>query len=151
MPKRSKNIQYYEATGRHKEAVARVRLNILTKAEGVAANGQKVGRGEIVVNKKPIAQIFPNPADKLRYLIPLRLTNNEDRFAVTITTHGGGRNGQLLAIRQGLARALLLVDSSAYRPILKKEKLLVRDPRTRERRKVGTGGKARRAKQSPKR
>ena len=83
-------------------------------------------------------------------MMPLKLTQNEGRFAISILTEGGGKNGQLEAIVHGLARALLLSDQG-YKVVLKKAGLLTRDPRKRERRKVGTGGKARRAKQSPKR
>ena len=59
--------------------------------------------------------------------------------------------GQLDAVVHGIARALSLLDRDAYRAILKTAGLLTRDARAKERRKVGTGGKARRAKQSPKR
>jgi small subunit ribosomal protein S9 len=83
--------------------------------------------------------------------MPLLLTKNESRFAVSIVVSGGGTTGQLDAMVHGISRALLLVDSDAYRITLKTNGLLTRDPRKKETRKVGTGGKARRAKQSPKR
>ncbi len=151
MPKKTKNLQYYEAVGRHKEALARVRLYIIGKANEVTVNNQKIKKGEITINKKPAAAVFASAVDKARYLYPLKITSNEDRFAISVRTKGGGKTGQLEAMIHGLARALQKVDKEAYHSILKKEKLLTRDPRTRERRKVGTGGKARRAKQSPKR
>ncbi|MCL4374383.1 30S ribosomal protein S9 [Patescibacteria group bacterium] len=150
MAKKTKNIQYYEAVGRHKEAVARVRFYLVGKTNEVTVGNQKIKKGEIMVNKKPITSVFPAAVERHRYGYPLALTDSEDRFAVSIHVSGGGRVGQLGAIVHGLARALERVDAS-YRATLKKEKLLTRDPRTRERRKVGTGGKARRAKQSPKR
>lgn len=70
---------------------------------------------------------------------------------MTFFVQGGGKKGQLGAIIHGLARAIEKTDKETLRPILKKAGLLTRDSRTRERRKVGTGGKARRVKQSPKR
>lgn len=158
MAKKSKDIKYYEAVGRRKEAIARVRLYIPGKDNtvtlGASDNKQgllKLKTGEIFVNKKPISELFPALYEKARYLMPFKLTNNEERFATSIMVQGGGRNSQLEAIIHGLARAINLIDREAYRPALKKNGLLVRDPRTRERRKIGTGGKARRAKQSPKR
>jgi len=111
----------------------------------------KISQGEIYVNGKLISQLFPRQIDKARYLVPLKITNNEDRFAISILVQGGGKNGQLEAIIHGLARAIEKVDHDQYRPTLKKHGLLTRDPRVRERRKVGMGGKARRKKQSPKR
>jgi small subunit ribosomal protein S9 len=151
MAKKEKNIQYYEATGRRKEAIARVRLYIATKAKDVTIKGVKVGQGQIMVNEKPVEQYAPNAYDKQRILKPLLMTNNDARFAVTIKTVGGGKNGQIEAIAHGISRALCLVDSEEYRPTLKSHGMLKRDPRARQRRMVGTGGKARRAKQSPKR
>lgn len=141
MAKKTKNLEYYEGIGRRKEAVARVRMYI--------KNHQKIKKGEIYLNEKQIDKIYSNY--QIKFLInPLKLTNNEDRFAVSIMTKGGGKNGQLEAIVHGISRCLVNVEKT-YKMILKKNGLLTRDPRERERRKVGTGGKARRAKQSPKR
>jgi len=119
MPKKTKEIKYYQAVGRRKESVAIVRLYIVGKNESVDVDNLKIKRGEIFVNGKPIESIFNSIDEKTIYLRPLKLTENQDRFAISIKVSGGG--------------------------------LLTRDPRTRERRKVGTGGKARREKQSPKR
>jgi small subunit ribosomal protein S9 len=151
MAKKEKNVQYYEATGRRREAVARVRLYIATKAKDVTLKGMKIAQGQIVINEKPVEEFAPNVYDKQRILKPLLITKNDTRFAVTIKTIGGGKNGQVEAIAHGISRALCLVDNDEYRPILKGEGMLKRDPRARQRRMVGTGGKARRAKQSPKR
>lgn len=151
MAKKEKNVQYYEATGRRREAVARVRLYIATKAKDVTLKGQKIAQGQIVVNEKPVETFAPNSYDKQRILKPLLITNNDTRFAITIKTAGGGKNGQIEAIQHGISRALCLVDNDEYRPILKGEGMLTRDPRARQRRMVGTGGKSRRQKQSPKR
>ena len=149
MPKKSKDVKYYEAVGRRKESVARVRLYLVTKGS-ITIKGIKFKGGDVVINNKPAKQTLAHGYEEKRYMQPLTLTNNADRFAVSIKVMGGGPNGQLEAIILGISRALCLV-SEEYRPILKAQALLTRDPRVRERRKVGTGGKARRQKQSPKR
>lgn len=151
MTKKTKNIQYYEAVGRRKSAVARVRLYLVGKDKTAQVDSLKIKAGEIYVNKKPIESIFSQKTEKKLYQLPLEATNNTDRFAISIKVSGGGRTGQLEAIAHGLARALVLVDKETYKPILKKYGLLTRDARVRQRRQVGTGGKARREKQSPKR
>jgi small subunit ribosomal protein S9 len=151
MPKKSKEMQYYQAVGRRKDAVAKVRLYITGKEKSATVSGKKIGQGEIMINDKLLNKAFTNPVDQKRCILPLEITNSIDRFAISIKVNGGGMNGQLEAIMHGLSRALILVNTEEYRPILKDAELLTRDARTRERRKVGTGGKARRAKQSPKR
>lgn len=150
MAKKSKNIQYYEAIGRRKRAVARVRLYIVGKEKFALVNGQKIKAGEVYINKQIIDKIFPQNYQREFILSPLKMTDNTDRFAISIMIEGGGKNGQQDAIIHGLSRSLLLSDES-NKAILKKAGLLTRDSRKKERRKVGTGGKARRAKQSPKR
>lgn len=150
MAKKAKDIQYYEAVGRRKDAVARVRLHLATKTKQATVKGMTVKAGEFIVNEKAMTEYFGTEALKRSCMFPLRLTDNTERFAVTIKVVGGGIKGQLDAIKLGLARALCKVDAE-YRPVLKENGLLTRDPRIRERRKVGTGGKARRQKQSPKR
>jgi small subunit ribosomal protein S9 len=151
MPKKTKNVKYFEAVGRRKKAVARVRLYLVNKEKVATVSDVKIKQGEIIVNKKPINQYFSTEVERSIYLLPLKITDNEDRFAISIIVRGGGENGQLEAVAHGLARAIEKVDKQAYRLILKKAGLLSRDPRKRERRKAGTGGKARRIKQSPKR
>lgn len=151
MPKKAKDIQYYEATGRRKESVARVRLYITSKkSTAKPAKTDAIKAGEIVVNHKPISEYFKTLVLQRQAGFPLRLTGNEDRFATSIRVMGGGVQGQVEAIVHGIARALCLA-SDEYRPVLKQGGLLTRDARTRERRKVGMGGKARRKRQSPKR
>ena len=150
MAKTIKNIKYYEAVGRRKQAVARVRMHIVGKDKSVTVDGVKHKQGDIIVNNKPITEYFPALAQQNRYNKPFVLTNNVDRFVATIRLAGGGIKGQLEALMLGISRAVQLVDVE-HHIVLKKEGLLTRDPRKRERRKVGTGGKARRAKQSPKR
>ncbi|OGK09901.1 30S ribosomal protein S9 [Candidatus Roizmanbacteria bacterium RIFCSPHIGHO2_01_FULL_35_10] len=151
MVKKTKDLKYYEGLGRRKEAVARVRLYITGRDKSVIVDGIKVKAGEVFVNKKPANLTFAAEVQRKVYSLPLKLTQNDNRFAIFILLNGGGRSGQLDAIALGLARAIEKVDRELYRPILKKQGLFTRDSRTRERRKVGTGGKARRAKQSPKR
>lgn len=143
MAKKISTIQYYEAVGRRKSAVARVRLYVVGKSGSVSVNGVNIKKGEIVINKKSVKE------DSL--LEPLKLTENGDRFAISVLVKGGGKSGQLDAVIHGLSRAIEKVDKDQYRNTLKKAGLLKRDSRVKERRKVGRGGKARRQKQSPKR
>ncbi len=150
MAKKKTELRYYEAIGRRKSATCRVRLYLVNK-EGEASAGElKMKKGQIFVNKRIIAEVYPGDVNKQKYLMPFKLTNTEDRFATSIHVRGGGKKGQIDAIVLGESRALQMVDAT-LRPALKKAKLLTRDPRVRESRKVGKGGKARRAKQSPKR
>ncbi len=141
MEKPIKNLEYYEAIGRRKKAVARVRLYIKSK---------DLKKGDFVINNIPLEKFFPKPYKRDFILKPLVITDNLNRFAISVIVKGGGLTGQMDAIVHGLARALILVDVS-YKPALKKLGFLTRDSRKKERRKVGTGGKARREKQSPKR
>lgn len=152
MVKKTKNISYYEAIGRRKQSVARVRLYIVKKSgEEVSVNKFKIKGGDIFINEKSINETSFKSYKKTFLSLPLTLTKNQDRFAVSIIVSGGGTTGQLDAMVHGLARAIEKVDKDAYRPILKANGLLTRDPRKKESRKVGTGGKSRRMKQSPKR
>ena len=157
MSKKIKGVKYFEAVGRRKEAVARIRMYITTdkKKEIIINNDRiknlKVKQGEIYINGKQVDKYFPLLSQKKRYLLPLRICDSMNRFAISVLIKGGGINGQLDAFIHSLSRALEKVDKETYRPLLKKEGLLTRDPRVRERRKVGTGGKARRKQQSPKR
>jgi len=126
---------YYYGTGRRKTAVARVRLF--------------PGNGTIVINGKPLEELFPRQALKDDLLLPLEITSSLDRFSAMIKLEGGGKSGQAGAIRHGLARALVKADES-LKPLLKKEGLLTRDPRAKERKKPGLV-RARKAKQYTKR
>ena len=151
MVKKVKSVKYFEAVGRRKLAVARVRLYLVNKEKFAMIGTEKIKAGEILVNHRPVEKFFTTVSDKIQYLTPFKLTKSEDRFATSILIKGGGMIGQLTAVMLGVSRALEKVGKEAYRPILKKAGLLTVDARARERRKVGTGGKARRAKQSPKR
>ena len=85
------------------------------------------------------------------YKQPFQITGTENKFAVSIKVSGGGKMGQLDAAVLAIARALDKIDREKFHATLKKKGMLTRDPRVRERRKVGMGGKSRRRKQSPKR
>lgn len=139
---------YVAALGRQRSAIAQVRL--YSDVKEVAWGDVVVKKGEMYVNKKPIEKYFSSEVDKKVYTGPFALTKTEGKFAVTITVVGGGNNGQLGAVVLGISRALVKHDPK-HRLVLKKNGLLTRDARVRQRRKVGTGGKARRKKQSPKR
>lgn len=142
---------YIFATGKRKNAVARVRLYESVKS-GLVWGETPVKKGEILVNAKPIAEYFSSEVERHLYTEPLRITNaHQKNYAFTIKVDGGGHSGQLQALVAGIANALNEVDREKFRPVLKKKGFLTRDARIRERRTVGTGGKARRAKQSPKR
>lgn len=141
---------FVHAVGRRREAVARVRLYHDPK-EPVMWGEQKIEKGQIMVNGMPISQYFFGSVAKAAYEEPLRITNVLEKIIVTAIVAGGGKNGQLDAVIHGIARALSKLNTEKHRKILKKKGLLTRDARTRERRKVGMGGKARRKKQSPKR
>lgn len=141
---------YTFAVGRRREAVARVRLYTDVKPE--SKWGQlEIKKGELFVNEKPISEYFSSDIARRVYSEPLRVVNAQNKYAFTIKVVGGGHAGQLDAVVAGIANVLAKFDPEEYRPILKKKGFLTRDARIRERRKVGTGGKARRRKQSPKR
>jgi len=124
------------ATGRRKEAVARVRL--------------VPGTGSVTVNGRPLDVYFPNKVHQQVVLAPLVELGQEDAYDVLARVHGGGVTGQAGALRLGIARALNGVDVDANRPSLKKAGFLTRDPRVKERRKAGLK-KARKAPQYSKR
>ena len=123
-------------TGRRKQSVARVRL--------------VPGNGEITINKRNIDDYFGLETLKVILRQPLVATKTEGKFDVLVNVKGGGFTGQAGAIRHGIARALLQVDSEEYRPSLKKAGFLTRDPRMKERKKYGLKA-ARRAPQFSKR
>lgn len=151
--KRNRNTpkDYVFAVGRRKESVARVRLYENVKAD-LSWGEHPVKKGEMFVNEKPITEYFSGEVSRRMYTEPLRITNaHQKNFAFTIKVEGGGPSGQLQAAIAGIANALNRLDPEEYRATLKKKGFLTRDQRIRERRAVGTGGKARRKKQSPKR
>ena len=129
-------IEQYCGTGRRKSSVARVRL--------------VPGNGKITINKRDIDEYFGLETLKLIVRQPLALTKTEAKFDVFVNVEGGGFTGQAGAIRHGIARALLEVDTDAYRADLKAAGYLTRDSRMKERKKYGLKG-ARRAPQFSKR
>lgn len=145
-----KEVQFYHAIGRRKEATARVKLHVVT-GESITVKDKILKRGDFLVNLRTIEQYFPGEVCKKFYLEPFRTTNTLGRFAVTALIVGGGPTGQLNAFIHGVCRALEKVDREKFRPILKKRGFLTRDSRIKERRKAGFAQKARAKKQSPKR
>lgn len=143
--KTTKKVNYTYAVGRRKTANARVRLYKTSSVPGVE------GEVQLLVNGKPAEQYFPGELAKQTYRRPFILTETLQKMSASAVVAGSGKNGQLDAVVHGIARALATLDVEKFRPVLKSAKLLSRDPRAKERRKVGTGGKARRSKQSPKR
>ena len=128
---------YTSAVGRRRTASARVRLY----------KGDK----ESTVNGDVIGKYFSGSVMSVLWKKPFELTETSGKYYVTAKVSGGGKNGQLEAVVHGIARAFVSLDSDKFRTPLKTAGLLTRDARKRERRMVGTGGRARKQKQSPKR
>ncbi|MGH2560192.1 MAG: 30S ribosomal protein S9 [Thermomicrobiales bacterium] len=135
-PAKSAKTRYHYGTGRRKCAVARVRLY--------------PGSGVITVNGKTSPEYFGGRViHQARIQRPLRLTGTLERYDVIVKVVGGGMSGQAGAVQHGISRALVRSDEE-LRPTLKKERLLTRDPRVKERKKVGLK-RARKAPQYTKR
>jgi len=128
-------VQNNYGTGRRKSAVARVFL--------------KPGKGDIVVNGKPVDEFFSRETGRMIVRQPLVLTENVDRFDIRVNVIGGGESGQAGAVRHGLTRALIEYDPS-LKSVLSNAGMVTRDAREVERKKVGFH-KARRRKQFSKR
>jgi small subunit ribosomal protein S9 len=109
-------------SGSRKEAVARVQL--------------VPGRGAITINGKPLDAYFPLAPTQNMVRRPLVVTGSDGRFDVVARVAGGGASGQAGAVRHGIARALLQADDG-FRSALRKDGLLTRDPREKERKKYG--------------
>ena len=125
----------YTGTGRRKSSIARVRL--------------VEGSGKITINGKDIDEFFGLETLKVIVRQPLTVTNTTDKYDVICSVQGGGFTGQAGAIRHGIARALNEANSE-FRPALKTNGFLTRDPRMKERKKYGLK-KARKAPQFSKR
>ena len=136
--------KYFQAVGRRKESVARIRL--YTKKSGDQA---QENRALVTVNGKDYTEYFSDATLATRLEAPLRKLKSLNRFKATVIVRGGGLSGQADAIRLGLARALEQFDEN-FRKKLKKSGFLTRDPRIKERRKYGLK-KARKAPQWSKR
>jgi len=122
---KKKKITQYQGTGRRKDAIARVRLI--------------PGKGQILVNRKPLEEYFPQEIQRIIIKQPLEITKIGDKFDIFALVNGGGDSGQAEALRHGISRALVQADES-FRPILKKAGLLTRDSRMKERKKYGQKG-----------
>lgn len=144
-----KKSTFYQAVGRRKESTARVRL--IVSPDELTVGGKIYKKGDVIVNGKSAADYFKGDMYKRIYLEPFAVTENQGRFITTSIVRGGGMRGQLGALIHGIARSIEKIDKEKYRPLLKKQKFLTRDPRTKERRKAGFAQKARAKKQSPKR
>jgi small subunit ribosomal protein S9 len=118
-------VTEFLGTGRRKTAVARVRL--------------APGTGKITINGRPFENYFPTETLRMQAVQPLNVTDTAAKYDVRANLTGGGPNGQAGALRHGIARALLKADTS-FRPALKAEGLLTRDPRMKERKKYGQPG-----------
>jgi small subunit ribosomal protein S9 len=132
----AKKLNYTYAVGKRKSSSARVRLF--------------KGSEENTVNTLLVGKYFPGEAAIVAWSKPFEELDVVGKYYFTARVIGGGKQGQLDAVVHGIARAMSKVKETNRKP-LKKAGLLTRDDRIRERRKMNTGGKARRAKQSPKR
>jgi small subunit ribosomal protein S9 len=129
------NVTYNYGTGRRKSAIARVFI--------------KPGKGDIVVNDKPLDIFFSRETGRMIVRQPLELTDMLNKFDIMVNVCGGGESGQAGAVRHGITRALIDFDAT-LKPVLSKAGLVTRDAREVERKKVGLR-KARRRKQFSKR
>jgi small subunit ribosomal protein S9 len=127
--------QYYYGTGRRKTSVARVRLY--------------AGTGAVVINGKPLDELFVRPVHRDAILRPLVVSETQDKFNAQVKVDGGGVTGWAGAISHGIARALVAADEN-LKPVLRRNGLLTRDPRVKERKKYGLK-RARKAPQYTKR
>jgi len=127
---------YYYGLGRRKSATARVRLTL--------------GKGECVVNDKPVNEYFSNSKYLLNKLNePFVIVDQINKYDISIKVTGGGQDGQIEAIRLGVSKALVALNSD-LKSTLKRADLLGRDPREKERKKFGLKG-ARKRRQFTKR
>lgn len=118
-------MEVINSLGRRKTSVARVYL--------------KKGSGNITVNKKDYKEVFPIALLQNKLHRPFELTETVNEYDVMVNVSGGGINGQAEAIRLGIARALVDINAE-YKPLLKAEGLMTRDPRMVERKKPGQPG-----------
>ena len=129
--------KYVQAIGRRRSATAKVRVF--------------EGKQEIVVNDKPISTYWNRADLAAYYLRPFIITDTLGKYSATVKVVGSGVMGQIGAFNHAIARAFAVINPEAYQKPLRDAGLLTRDPRMKETRKVGQGGKARKKKQSPKR
>ena len=115
-------MEKIHATGRRKKSIARLFIS--------------KGKSEININSKSFKEYFPTAVSQFKLLQPLNLTNNLDKYSISINVFGGGVNGQVEAIRLALSKALCILNEE-NRKILKPDGLLTRDSRNVERKKYG--------------
>jgi len=137
MTKLNNKTTYTYAVGRRKSCVATVKLF--------------AGKSDNMVNGMVFDKYFPGEHGAITLLKPFIVTDTKGKFYYVAKIIGGGKIGQLDALVLAISRALKKLDEATYKPLLRNAGLLTVDSRVRERRMVGTGGKARRQKQSPKR
>ncbi len=118
-------VSRFYATGKRKNSIARVWMT--------------PGNGKITINEKSIDQYFGRDVLKMIIRQPFEVTGTIDKYDVLVSVLGGGNSGQAGAIRHGISKALLTIDEES-RVKLRKEGLLTRDPRTKERKKYGQKG-----------
>ena len=135
MAKKTAKVEKIWATGRRKKAIARARIC--------------AGKGNIMINKEPIADYFKSELLQNEVKTAMNLVEVADKIDVEITVVGGGLSGQAGACRHAIARALVLYNET-YKKAIKEAGLLTRDPRMKERKKYGLK-KARKAPQFSKR
>ena len=131
----TKKVEKIWATGRRKKAIARARIS--------------EGKGEIIINKKPLNEYFESELLQNEVKTALNLVEVADKYDIEITVDGGGLTGQAGACRHAIARALVL-SNETFKASIKSAGLLTRDPRMKERKKYGLK-KARKAPQFSKR
>ncbi len=118
------DIQYY-ATGRRKTSIAKVTIS--------------PGNGQIIVNNKPVDVYFPRETLRMVIRQPIEIAGITGKYNIKATVKGGGLSGQAGALKHGIARAIVDMNSD-LRLKLKKEGFLTRDPREKERKKYGQKG-----------
>lgn len=133
---KNRESKFISTIGRRKEAIARVRL--------------LSGNGQMTINGKPMGEYFPGAVFQKLYQKPLEITKTSGKYTISVKVKGGGQVSQLGAVIHGISRALAKTNPE-FRVALKREGLLTRDARVKERRKYGHAQKARAMKQSPKR
>jgi len=136
MAKTTSKNSYTRSIGRRKSAIASVKLFS--------------GKGESTINGLSLEKYFPTKTEKIVYDKPFEITKNTGKYHFQAKIIGGGKTGQVQALSLAISRCLVKINET-FKTDLRANGLLTVDSRVKERRMVGTGGKARRQKQSPKR
>ena len=136
MAKTTAKKSYTRSIGRRKSAVASIKLFS--------------GKGESTVNGLSLDKYFPTKTEKIAYDKPFEITKTLGKYHFQAKVLGGGKTGQVQALSLAISRSLIKINDT-FKPELRTNGLLTVDSRVKERRMVGTGGKSRRQKQSPKR